>query len=61
MKPKVKNKRGIPLPTHILYSIISLLVQILVFVIALYGLDEHYFWVNLISIKAENQAIKYFG
>ena len=49
MKPKVKNKRGIPLPTHILYSIISLLVQILVFVIALYGLDEHYFWVNLIS------------
>ena len=49
MKPKVKNMRGIPFPTHIMYSMISLIVQIMVFSLALYGLDEHYFWVSLIS------------
>ena len=49
MKPKVKNVRGIPFPTHIMYSMISLIVQIMVFSLALYGLDEHYFWVSLIS------------
>ena len=31
MDPKLRNKRGIPFPTHIVYSMISLIVQIMVF------------------------------
>lgn len=49
MKIKVKHKRGIPFPTHIVFSAVSLFIQILVFGIMVFGLSEHYIFVNVIS------------
>lgn len=46
MKTSVKHKRGIPFPTHIIFSAVSLLVQIAVFVAMIYGLSEHYLFIN---------------
>ena len=46
MKMKIKHKRGIPFPTHIVFSAISLIVQIVFFVVMLSGLYEHYFFIN---------------
>lgn len=46
MKEKLKHKRGIPFPTHIVFSAISLLVQIIFFVVMIRGLSKHYFFVN---------------
>lgn len=46
MKNGVKNKRGIPFPTHIVFSGISLIVQILFFVVMIQGLRQHYIFVN---------------
>ena len=37
MKAKLKHKRGIPFPTHIVFSAVSLLVQIVFFVVMSYG------------------------
>ena len=50
MKFKVKHKRGIPFPTHIVFSAISLLVQIAFFIMMVYGLSEHFFFVNTLSM-----------
>ena len=50
MKFKVKHKRGIPFPTHIVFSAVSLLVQIAFFIIMVYGLSEHFFFVNTLSM-----------
>ena len=49
MKTGVKHKRGIPFPTHIIFSAVSLIVQIAVFVAMVYGLSEHYFFINTLS------------
>lgn len=46
MKTKLKNKRGIPFPTHIVFSAVSLLVQIIFFIVMIKGLSEHYFFIN---------------
>lgn len=46
MKAKLKHKRGIPFPTHIVFSAVSLLVQIEFFVVMIRGLSEHYLFVN---------------
>ncbi|MBE6809784.1 MAG: cardiolipin synthase [Ruminococcaceae bacterium] len=46
MKQNSKQKRGIPFPTHIVFSAISLIVQILFVVIMMMGLSEHYFFIN---------------
>lgn len=46
MKQNSKLKRGIPFPTHIVFSAISLIVQIVFFVIMMMGLSEHYFFIN---------------
>ena len=46
MKPKLKQKRGIPFPTHIVFSAVSLIVQIVFFAVMIMGLSEHYFFVN---------------
>ena len=48
MKTKVKHKRGIPFPTHIVFSAVSLIVQIVFFVAMMQGLSEHYFFVNIL-------------
>lgn len=48
MKPNVKNKRGIPFPSHIVFSAVSLLIQIAFFVVVIFGLREHYFFVNML-------------
>ncbi|MBQ8267458.1 MAG: PLDc_N domain-containing protein, partial [Clostridia bacterium] len=49
MKTKLKHKRGIPFPTHIVFSAVSLLVQIVFFVVMIKGLSEHYFFLNTLS------------
>lgn len=49
MKTKVKHKRGIPFPTHIVFSVLSLVVQIVFFVVMVSGLSEHYWFVNTLS------------
>lgn len=46
MKINAKHKRGIPFPSHIVFSGISLLIQIAFFVFAVRGIAEHYFFVN---------------
>ena len=46
IKFSAKQKRGIPLPTHIIFSAISLLIQIAVFIVMIKGLSEHYFFIN---------------
>ncbi len=46
MKTKLKHKRGIPFPTHIVFSVLSLIVQIVFFIVMLMGLSEHYFFLN---------------
>ena len=46
MKNRVKNKRGIPFPTHIVFSAVSLIIQIIFFIVAIMGLREHYFFIN---------------
>ncbi len=46
MKTKVKNKRGIPFPTHIVFSAIALIVQILFFIVMVKGLSEYSFFAN---------------
>ncbi len=46
MKVNVKNKRGIPFPTHIVASGILLIAQLLFFVVTLQGLRQHYFFIN---------------
>ncbi len=46
MKIKLKHKRGIPFPTHIVFSALSLIVQIVFFIIMMMGLSEHYLFVN---------------
>lgn len=48
MKIKVKHKRGIPFPTHIVFSAVSLIVQIVFFAAMMQGLSEHYFFVNIL-------------
>ena len=50
MKFKVKHKRGIPFPTHIVFSAVSLLVQIAFFIMMVYGLSEPFFFVNTLSM-----------
>lgn len=49
MKPRLKHKRGLPFPTHIIFSAISLIVQIVFFIVMLKGLSEHYFFLNTLS------------
>lgn len=49
MKTKLKHKRGIPFPTHIVFSAVSLMVQIVFFVVMVRGLSEHYLFVNTLS------------
>lgn len=49
MKTSVKNKRGIPIPTHIAFSLVSLLGQIIIFMVMMYGLSEHYVFVSALS------------
>ncbi len=49
IKTSVKNKRGIPFPTHIVFSMICLALQILLFVFAIMGISENYVYVNTIS------------
>lgn len=46
IKTKLKYKRGIPFPTHIVFSALSLIVQIVFFVVMVKGLSEHYFFLN---------------
>lgn len=46
MKQNPKRKRGIPFPTHIVFSAISLIVQIVFFVVMMMGLSENYFFIN---------------
>ncbi len=49
MKPKVKNKRGIPFPTHIIFSAVSLLLQISFLFALVYGISEDNFKIYIIS------------
>ena len=44
MKPKLKQKRGIPFPTHIVFSAVSLIVQVVFFAVMIMGLSETYFY-----------------
>ena len=46
MKAKIKHKRGIPFPTHIVFSAVSLIIQIVFFAVMLMGLTEKYFFLN---------------
>ncbi len=46
MKAKLKHKRGIPFPTHIVFSALSLIVQIAFFIVTIMGLSEHHLFVN---------------
>lgn len=46
IKTKLKHKRGIPFPTHIVFSAISLIIQIVFFAAMIMGLSEHYFFLN---------------
>lgn len=46
MKPKLKQKRGIPFPTHIVFSAVSLIVQVVFFAVMIMGLSETYFFMN---------------
>lgn len=46
MKNDIKHKRGIPFPSHIVFSGLALLIQIGFFVFAVRGIAEHYFFVN---------------
>ena len=57
MKIKVKHKRGIPFPTHIVFSAVSLIVQIVFFVAMMQGLSEHYFFVNILFFAKSNNFL----
>lgn len=46
IKAKLKHKRGIPFPTHIVFSAFSLILQIVVFIVMIKGLSENYFFLN---------------
>lgn len=46
MKIKLKQKRGVPFPTHIVFSAVSLIVQIVFITFMIMGLSEHYFFLN---------------
>ena len=46
MKLKIKNKRGIPLPTHIIFSVVSLIIQILFLIVMIKRFSEHYIFAN---------------
>ena len=46
MKISVKNKRGIPFPTHIVFSAVALLAQVVFFIVMVQGLREYSLWVN---------------
>ena len=46
MKTRLRHKRGIPFPTHIVFSAVSLLLQIMFFIVMINGLSEHYFFLN---------------
>ncbi len=46
MRVRLKNKRGIPFPTHIIFSAIALIVQILFFIVTVKELSEYSFFVN---------------
>ena len=49
MKLRVKHKRGIPFPTHIVFSAVSLIVQIVFFIIMVRSFSQHFFYANIIS------------
>ncbi len=49
IKTSVKNKRGIPFPTHIVFSGVCLILQILLFIFAIMGLRENYVYINTVS------------
>lgn len=49
IKTGIKNKRGIPFPTHIVFSAVALLIQIALFVLMVAGIKEHYFFINTLS------------
>ena len=49
MKPSLKHKRGIPFPTHIVFSAVSLIVQIVFLAVAMLGLRENYFFINTLG------------
>ncbi len=46
MKGKIKNKRGIPFPTHIIFSAVSLIIQIVFLIVVVQRFREHYIFVN---------------
>ncbi|MBR5472948.1 MAG: cardiolipin synthase [Clostridia bacterium] len=48
-KPKLKNKRGIPIPTHIIFSTAALVIQVVFFIVALQLLSENYVFVNILG------------
>ncbi|MEE1054038.1 MAG: cardiolipin synthase [Acutalibacteraceae bacterium] len=46
IKLKLKHKRGIPFPTHIVLSVLALAVQIVFFAIMMRSLSKHYIFLN---------------
>ncbi len=46
MRPRVKQKRGIPFPTHIIFSAVSLAIQVLFFIVVVQKFREQYFFAN---------------
>lgn len=46
MRIGVKHKRGIPFPTHIVFSGVALIVQVLFFIVTVNGLKEHYLFID---------------
>ncbi|MDO4608659.1 MAG: phospholipase D-like domain-containing protein, partial [Clostridia bacterium] len=49
IKTSVKNKRGIPFPTHIVFSGVCLILQIALFVYMISGIREHSVYINALS------------
>lgn len=50
IKISVKNKRGIPFPTHIVFSAICLIIQLALFIYMIMGIREHYVYINTLSV-----------
>ncbi len=46
IKTKLKSRRGIPFPTHIIFSVIALLIQSFFFIVVILKLREHYLFIN---------------
>ena len=59
LRIKIKHKRGIPFPTHIVFSALSLIVQIVFFVVMIKGLSEHYWFINIFCTVLSIVAIFY--